>query len=281
MDLLKIEEKSSLIELIYDADKSLMPGDDLGEAIVGMTTCLKIAGRAALIDFSGVYVYPIEEGSIKTTFAYIKDNHEKVIVDVGGNVVGGLILGAFGLIGTYGLATLKNPSGEVLAGVDKKVIEMCMNRDFRKSVSKIAQPLNEVNQKATIKFGSKGYEITCDNQYKFINDDQEKILPELKNGEQVSLIGRLTRMNMVPKNDLGFEYKGRVLSVAPMDDEKNVADEYHQYTPLPQVRIVGIVVRATEYEAPSLRVIRMEDVKDDQLEMFEDDSKATSSSQKN
>lgn len=267
--LFTTDDEVTRVELTYEADKSLMPAKDLGEAILGMTTCLKIAGRVTKIDFEDVYVYAIEEGSVKTFFVYVRRNQNRLIADVGTNVVGVAIVGAFGLIGTYGLAALKSPSGDMLKGAEKNAITLCLSADFRRSVVKIARPINEINKKVTIKFGDKGYEITCDNQYKFTNEDEDPILPELRNGETVSLSGTLTRMNMVPKNDLGFSYKGKIISLSPLDPDKNVATEYHQYTPLPQVIVTGVIVRENDFEIPRIKVIRMDKPKNDQIQMFD------------
>lgn len=268
------DSENLIFNLIYDADRSFMPAKDLGEAIIGMSTCLRIAGRVSLLDFEDIYIFPIEVGSVKTPFGYItKKDGKAIIIGAAGGLASSLIFGSLSSIGQWGLAALKNPSGEILNKVDKKVLELCMNSDYRKSISKIAQPINEQNQKVTIKAGNKGYEITCENQYKFIHEDQEPILPELRNGETVTLKGQLTRMNMVPKNDLGFLYKGRTLSIFPNDPEKNVALEYHQFTPLPEVVVTGIVVRDTDYEVPKLKVIKMEAPKDLQQNLFEENTK--------
>jgi hypothetical protein len=267
--LFDMADDKTPLELIYAANINKMPAKDLGEAIIGMTMILKIAGRAAAIDFEDVYVYPIQEGSVKTLLVYVKRNKNKLIAEVGVLVVGAMILNSFDLIGKFGIAALKNPEAEVMTTVDKKVLELCMNADYRKSVSKIARPVNEENERVTIKVSKDSYEITRENQYKFITEDEEPILPELRNGETVNLVGRLTRMNM-ENNDLGFDYHGRKLSIYPSDPEKHVAIEYHEFTPMPLVVVTGIVTRNSDYEAPRLKVIKMDEFKPTQENLFEE-----------
>jgi hypothetical protein len=271
--LFDTEERFSPVELIYDADRSLMPAKDLGEAIVGMSIALKIAGRVSLLDFEDVFIYPVQEGSVKSYFVYIKKNKNLIITQINIIVVSQVLISSLNLIGHFGLSAFKNPSTEVISGIDKKVLSLCMNADFRKSIVKIAKPINEINQKVTIKIINKSYEITCDNQYKFLLEEDDPILPELKNGEEVSLVGKLTRMNMVPNNDLGFDYKGRILSLTPRDEDKNVATEYHQFTPLPRVVVSGIVVRKSDFEVPRIKVISMNEVNNNQINIFGSEKK--------
>lgn len=266
-DLFKIEDNTSQIELIYDANRSLMPAKQLGEAIVGMSNCLRIVGRTSRLEFSDVYVYPLEEGSVKTILVYLKKNKTSIVLGIGFTVT--LLNDSLQLIDRFGSSAFKSPSADMLQGVDRRVAYICANTEFRRSLEKVAQPINEANQKVTIKYSNKTFEINCDNQYKFLLEEQIKIFPELINGKTVELVGRLTRMNMVPNNDLGFEYKGRRLSLTPLEEEKDVATEYHQFTPLPQVKVTGVVVRSSEFELPSIKVIRMDEVTVNQIVMFD------------
>jgi len=271
-----IENESVLnIELIYDAEKSLMRAVDLSEAILGMSTCLRIAGRSASLDFEDVYVSPLEEGSIKAVFKFVKRDRRDLIVGTVSGTTSGilviLIVGSFQLIGQQGLAALKNPNAETMASVDKKVLELCMNSDYRKSVTKVARPINEVNQKVTIKVDSKSYEINCDNQYKFITEDEDPILPELRDDETVEIAGRLTRINL-DQNDLGFEYKGRKLSIYPEDPDKAVGKEFHQFLENPVVTITGVVVRDSDFLVPKIKVLKMEEYKPAQISLLDEDA---------
>ncbi len=257
-----------------------MRATELGDAIVGMATCLRITGRSATLDFEDIYVSPLEEGSIKTVFSFATKNKRELIVSTfggaAGMVLGTLLLAPFQLIGQYGLAALKNPSAEVMTTVDKKILELCMNADYRKSVTKVAQPINEINQKVTIKVDNKGYEINCDNQYKFITEDEEPILPELHNGETVTITGRLTRINL-DQNDLGFEYHGRKISISPEDSEKAVGKEFHQFLENPVVTIIGKVVRDDDFSIPKIRVFEMHEYESAQTSLL--DNKASESAQ--
>lgn len=274
--LFDLKDDTTPLELIYAANLNKMSAKDLGEAIVGMSTILKIAGRAAGIDFEDVYVYPIQEGSVKTLLIYIKRNKNKLIADVGVVVVGTIILNSFDLIGQLGLTMLKKPDAHILTMVDKQILELCMNAEYRKSVTKVARPLNLENKKVTIKVAQDSYDITCETQYKFITEDEEPILPELRNGQIASLTGSLTRMNM-RNNDLGFEYHGRTLSIFPNDHKKNVATEYHQFTPLPLVTVTGEVVRESDFVVPKLKVIKMDEAKNEQTRMFDNNASDSAS----
>ena len=270
--LFKIEEDDKPFEMVYDADRSLMPANYLGDAILGMSTVLKIAGRSMKVDFEDVYVYPVKEGSVKTLFVFVKRTRGKQeFTPLGATVVGGLIVLSFQFIGEYGIAALKNPSAEIMAKVDKQVLELCMNADYRKSVTKIARPIGDENQNVKIKVDSKGYEIDCNNQYKFIDDEEEPILPDLKNGEKVSLPGTLTRMNLV-NNDMGFNYEGNALSIIPNDPKKSVAEEYHQFLPIPRVIVTGIVTRDTYVEMPKIKVISIVEANSTQTSFLDGDA---------
>lgn len=279
--MLITESESELIfELIYDANKSMMSSRDLGEAILGMSTCISVVGRSAKLDFESVHIFPIEHGSIRTLYTFVKRNKDEIIVQTISASLGGVIiagfLGAVALIGQHGLPALKTPCGEILKSANAAVIELCTNAEFRRSITKIARPVNELNQKVIIKVNENSYEINCENQYKFLTEDEEEILPELQNGETVSLIGMLTRMNM-RNNDLGFEYHGKTLSISPVDPDKNVATEYHQFTPLPQVQVMGIVARDNAFVVPRLKVIKMSVPENIQPELFKDNKKELAS----
>lgn len=278
--LFENDERELIFELIYDANRNLMSAKELGEAILGMAACMSIAGRTVQLDFESVHVYAIGEGSVKTRFTFTRREQRTIYIAAVGSALGNILsttfLGTFTLIGQYGLPALKSPTVEILEKVDKKIIDMCTNADFRKSVTKIALPINELNQKVTIKIDGNSYEINCDNQYKFITEDEELILPELRNGETVKLVGTLTRMNM-KNNDLGFEYHDKTLSISPSNPEKNVATEYHQFTPMPRVNVTGIVIRNSDYEVPKLKVISMSEFTEAQTALFDNTEDSSSS----
>lgn len=263
--LFEIEDAISSIDLIYDADRSLMPARDLGEAIVGMANCLRIVGRIALLEFSEVYVYPIEEGSVKTKLVYINKHKKQIIVGIGFTVT--LLNESLQLINRFSAGAFKAPTIEMIQGVDKKVRDICTSTEFRRSLEKVAQPLGELNQKVTIKYGEKGFEINCDNQYKFLLNKEEPILPELINGETVELEGEITRINK-RQNDLGFEYKGRAIAITPIDEDKSSAD-YHRFLEVDKVWIKGVVFRSDLYDMPRIKVIEIRESNPKQIGMFD------------
>ncbi len=127
----------------------------------------------------------------------------------------------------------------------------------------MAKPLSEVVQSATIKYGDQSLEITCENKYKFYDIEDEEILPELKDGMQVTLNGEITRINK-RSNDLGFNYRGKALSVSPLDTEKNIAD-YHKYLAADEVQITGLISRTSSFESPKIKIIEITTMSEDQL----------------
>lgn len=254
--LFSTDMNAFVTELTYDADKSRMPSEELANAILGMTTILKIAGRGAALDFDDVYLTPFEEGSITTPFRFIKKNGDQIMVNATGNVVSTIILGSFTLIGTYGLHSLTSPKADMFKGINPKIVNVCLNAKYRDAVDKVAKPVSEINQKVTIKIGKEGnYEINCENQVKFLKSETE-ILPDLKNGMEVSLPGRLTRLNLDPYNDLGFEYKSKRLSLTPLDENESIV-KYHDFLPTPYVTVHGIVDRVSMYDVPTIKVTDM------------------------
>ncbi len=231
---------------------------------MGMDYCLRQAAVVGLLDFDDVYIYPIEEGSVKTTLVYVKKNPWKVVERT--SYVATILSTAIFLIGNFGAGNFKIPTKEILDAVsDRKVLELCRGYEFRKSLQKVAQPVSEYNETAKIIIGEKTIEINCDNKYDYyVGKENEKILPELVNGETVDLEGQIFRIN-TDTNDLGFKYKGRRISVSPINEEESTA-QFHQFLELKKVKIKGVVIRESEYEVPSIKVIKI--TEEDQLNLF-------------
>lgn len=264
-------ENNLPLELTYTAKDNQMSASDLGEAIIGMSTMMRITGISAGLEFEDVFIYTVEPGSVKTLFVLVKRTRsgKKELTNLGGTVIGGLIILTLQLIAEQGITLLKNPDSEILKTAEKRVLELCMNSLYRDSVGKIAKPLNEENEKVIVKSGDVSCEITRQSKYKFIDEGKELILPELRDGETYRLAGTLTRMNM-KNNDLGFEYHGRTLSIFPADPEKHVANEFYQFLPTPEVIVTGAVVRRSYYEVPKIKVQVMEQFKVEQKMLFGD-----------
>lgn len=263
--LFEIETSSSEILLIYSATNSAMPARELGEAIIGLEACLKEVAKISALYYEGIYIEPIETGSIKTKLVYIK-KHPWVVV-VGIDLVANLFNNSFQLIDRFGANSFKNPQKEVLEAIaDKRVLDLCRSFEFRNGLQKVAQPLSEENQKVQIAISDKTLEITCENKYHFYVDQQdEPILPELKNGEEVTIDGEITRINK-KLNDLGFIFKGYTLNVSPLDKEKNTT-KFHGYLELDKVRLKGIVIRNSEYEVPKIKVMEISSIENPQQKL--------------
>lgn len=263
--LFNVEATPSEILLIYSANNNAMPAKELGEAIIGLEACLKEVAKIGALYYEGIYIEPIEIGSIKTRLAYIKKIPFKIIVEIG--IVAALFNDSFQVIDRFGANNLKNPSKEILEQInDKRVLDLCRSFEFRNGLQKIAQPLNEENNKAQIIISDKTLQITCENKYHFYVDKQEEpILPELINGEEVTIEGEITRINK-KLNDLGFIYKSYTLNVSPLDKEKSTA-KFHEYLEMDRVKLTGIVIRDSEYEVPKIKVINITPIENPQQKL--------------
>jgi hypothetical protein len=272
IEMFEDTEHEIIFELIYDADKSIMPAKDVSEAIAGMATAMAITGRITKFDFESIYVFPPEHGSYKLKFAFSKKEQRIVYLAVAAgalsNVISTVFINALSLFGEYTITAFKHPNGDMVANVQKEVVELCNSNEFRKSVTKFASPISEYNQKLTVRADGKTYEIDCNNQYKFIQEEDETILPDLHDGQQYTLHGKLTRMNL-ESNDMGFLYMGRKLSILPADPEKRVGKEFNQFLENPDVLITGVVVRNSYTVVPIIRVLNMvQFVPPAQVDMF-------------
>lgn len=265
------------ITLTYSGDGGAMPAKDLGEAILGLESCLVELAKVSNLVYEEVYIYPISKGSVKTTVVYIKKHPWKVITGVG--LVADLLVNSLTLMERFGSSSLKTPNAEIMAAAsDPRVLEVCRNFNFRNGAERIARPLNEENTTATITITDNNFTIKCENKYKFYASGEEKILPELKNGDKVTLIGPITRINK-KTNDLGFEYKGHTLSISPMDEEESAA-KFHEYLDMDEVELTGIVDRNTDYELPRIKVIKISQILREQQNIFATDEENISNPNK-
>lgn len=231
-----------------------------------MSQCLKEAANLANLDFDDVFILPIEQGSVKTIFIFIQNksgsNAWQVVVGLG--VVFALVNDGLSVIDKFGATSVKEQDLAVIETItDPRVLKLCQSSSFRNGAKDVVQPLSEVNQKVTIKYGENSFEIDCDSKYKFYESDNEEILPELKEGDVVTLSGEITRINK-KTNDLGFVYKGKSLSLSPNDGEKSIAD-YHHFLTAEQVTVNGIVSRGNKYETPKVKIIDIYSSEQDQL----------------
>jgi hypothetical protein len=253
------------INLTYFPRENGLRAEDLGEAILGMRLCLKEAASIASLDYDNIYVLPIQQGSVRTVFVYVIENPWKVIVTL--DLIANLLNNSVGLIQHFGIDRIKNPDPEVLGSITQKgVLELCQSKDYRIGVQGIVTPLNELNEKAEITISRERITITCDNKYKFYEDETEVILPELVNGEAVNLRGEVYRINK-SSNDIGFLYKGKSLKVIPMDPEVGVSN-YHEFLRNEEVMLSGIVVRDSLHETPRIRLTEISNVADNSQESF-------------
>lgn len=243
-----------------------MKASELGEAILGMSQCLKEAGHLALLDFDDIFVLPIERGSVKTIFIFIRNQQgiSKWDMVVGLGVVFALVNDGFSIIERFGANQVRQQNTEVIQAItDDRVLKLCQSSSFRNGAKEVAQPLSEINEKVTIKYGKESFEINCDNKYQFYETDEQEILPELIDGQEVTLHGEITRINK-KTNDLGFVYKGKALSVSPIESDKNIAD-YHDLLTSDEVVVNGIVSRSSKYETPKIKIVDIHSNEENQL----------------
>lgn len=82
----------------------------------------------------------------------------------------------------------------------------------------------------------------------YVGDEKEKILPELIDGEEVTLTGVVTRANESSQS-IGFQYNGHILTCKPqtgktLADFKNLLiSQNHKYLYVPFMDLTGIVER--------------------------------------
>jgi hypothetical protein len=259
--LFKVNGIDSKLYLIYSANENSMPANRFGTAIIGFEMCLREAAKIGLLNYDEILIEPIEKGSIKSILKFVKKNSlGSTLVTI--DLIINLFNNSFQLIDRYGAASFKNPDAKVLAEIkDVKVLDLCSSYDFRYGLQKIAEPIDEVNQKVEIVIGDNTLKITCDNKYKFFVDrEQNPILKDLKDGHEVSLDGEITRINK-KYNDLGFAYKGFTLSVSPNEKENSIA-LFHEYLEMDKVTLRGIVSRDNEYEVPKIKVLSVKKYQD-------------------
>lgn len=240
---------------MYSVEQSGMRASELGEAILGMSQCLYEAGHVALLNFDDIYVLPIEHGSVKTIFIFIRNQQgiSRWDIVVGLGVLFALINDGFSIIERFGANQVRQQSFEVIQAInDERVLKLCQSSSFRNGAKDVAHPLSEVNEKVTIKYGEKSFEIICDNKYQFYESDNQEILPELTDGQEVTLHGEITRINK-KTNDLGFVYKGKALSVSPSEPDKSIAD-YHVFLTAEEVIVRGLVSRVSMFEVPKIKI---------------------------
>ncbi|MBP9819113.1 hypothetical protein KBC79_00020 [Candidatus Woesebacteria bacterium] len=261
------QNTSSKVFLTYFTPDSAIKADDLGQAIIGMRQCLRKAAIEAHLDFDDVFVLPVEEGSVKTIFIFIKNEINQVKKDkitvftvvVGIDIVANLLVNSLQLIKEFGADQVKHPNSEIAQAVsDPRVLSLCQDVNFRKGAQDIASPLSEVNKKAKITVSDKEFTIECDQKYQFYENDNEKILPELVDGTVVTLKGEVTRINK-KYNDIGFSYNGKTISVVPENTDESVV-EFHEALKKDEIYLTGRVQRSSEYEAPKIILHSVSDV---------------------
>ena len=250
-------QETGVIELVYSSDVG-MKALDVAEAIRGMQAMLKEAGALeGLKDFE-VFVYPIEQGSQKIIFKYVKKTGA-VIVYIGG--VFGFFTGGLDLIERFGANTAYHQPQEVInAASNAKILELCKNKNFIEGSKKIVEPISsEVKVSVRYKDTNQEVEITCDSKEKFeetLSENEDMILPDWQNGAPVSIVGELTRINK-GYNDIGFKYKDMTLVVKPLSPEEKVS-AYHALLDEEQVFLQGIVIRNSYFEKPEIKFERLE-----------------------
>lgn len=263
--LFSINHDDGSIILIYSADNSTMPAKDFGQAMLGFETCLREIAKFSGLYQEGIYVEPVEFGSLKTKFHYIRKNPWVIVVGL--DIIVNLLNNSVQLIDKFGASNFKNPQKEILEQIsDKKVLDLCRSYEYRSGLQKIAQPLNETNQKVQIVIGNEKTEINCENKYQYyVDKENEPILPELINGDEVTINGEITRINK-KVNDLGFIYNGYTIGVSPLDKERSTSN-FHEYLEMDRVELTGIVIRNSDFQVPKIKVIAIKQEEDDQLNL--------------
>ena len=274
--MFETSEHELIFELIYDADNSIMPAKDLSEAIAGIASAMSITGRVTKLDFESIYVFPPENGSIRLRLGFSRRDQRVIylatVSGALGNIISSTFLGALTLFNQHTITAFKNPNGDMLSNISSEVATLCTSNDFRKSVTKFAKPVSEINQKLTVKVEGESFEIDCNNQYKFIQEESELILPDLHDGQQYTLHGKVTRMNL-ETNEIGFLYMNKKVKLVPADKEKKVGQEFSEFLKTPDVLVTGIIERKSYTEPPKIKVVGIQEyVPPSQATIFYDDT---------
>ena len=254
---------NGFIELVYPPSEG-MNAKEIGEAILGMQTCLREAAEIAKIDDFEVIIFPAERGSFKTIFAFTKKNGWKIIVGI--DFVFHLINGGFDLVEHFGANKAHNPDKETIErAMNVEVLDLCKNKNFILGSQKIVSPLKETVQKVEIRYRENETEIKCENRQKFFEElEKEEILPELKNGETINIAGEIVRINK-EYGDLGFRYKDRTIKSSPIDNSSVI--QYHNLLEEDQVLLCGMVIRENNFETPQIKIISIKKIKDSQKQL--------------
>ena len=261
------ENGNGLISLIYPPDEG-MYAKSVGEAILGMQLCLEEIAKVAKLDDLEIVVFPVEDGSFKTVFAFLKKDGWKIVVGL--DIVFNLFNNGFDVIEHFGANKAHNLDTEVLQYVqDPNVLALCRSKNFIYGSQKIVGPLSEEVQKVEIRYGEGKLEIKCENKQKYFEElEKESIFPELRDGEEVTIAGEITRINK-GYDDLGFKYKDRTLKCTPFDSEIS-ATQFHEFLEENQVLLTGVVKRSGPYDLPELKVISISKIESqNQASMFE------------
>lgn len=265
--LFEVKHGDGKIFLIYQANENSMPADEFGKAIVGFESCLREAAKIGLLYHEGIFIEPIEVGSVRSVFKYVKKNPLAVVVAI--DLVVNLFNNSFQLIDRFGADSFKNPHKEILEQVtDKKILELCRSFEFRNGLQKVAEPVSDLNQEAEIIIGENNLKITCKNKYQFyVNKEDSPVLPNLVNGEEVFISGEITRINK-RLNDIGFLYDGYTLNISPIDKEKSVA-LFHEFLDTDKASVRGIVIRDSEFQVPKIKVLDIEKYNNPQASLLD------------
>lgn len=258
-DALKLFRNSNenLLELVYSTGDG-MEAEELGRAILGMKICLEEAAKIYGSKDFNIIVLPIEKGSVKTLFIFVRKNHWKMIIAA--DIIINLMNNSLDLIQQYGVNKSYYQPKEVIDNVQNlKILDLCRNRNFIKGSQEITHPLEESVQKLQIKYNGQSFEINCENRQKFFEEiEEDPILPELENGTEVQLFGEIIRINK-ESNDLGFRYKDRTLKGILFKNEEDITI-YHDLIKENQVRLKGVVVRESMFKTPQIKIISIDKI---------------------
>ena len=260
------ESGNGLIEMIYPPDNG-MNAKEIGEAILGMQVCLDEVAKILKIDDLEVIIFPVQHGSFKTIFAYVK----KGVIVLGG--IGNMFAflnGGFDLIDRFGANEVNNTTNSVVNVINNpNLVELCKSKNFIYGAQKVVAPLRESVNKVQIKYDDNSFEINCENKDKFFEElGDEYLFPELVDGQNTTIAGEITRINK-ESSDLGFKYKGRILKGKPLNKEISIST-FHEFLDENQVLLTAQIKRSSAFELPELKIIGISKIShDDQLNLFE------------
>jgi len=246
---------TGIIELVYSSNRG-MESEEIADAIIGMKALLKEAGNIHGFKNFDVYVFPIEKGSQKLIFKFIKKNAGYAVITAL-LTLPSTLNDSFELIEKFGANKAHHqPIDVISAAANTKALELCQSTDALNGLQKVTAPVSkEIKVSVRYKDSDQEVEVTCESKQKFQQpldeSTREMILPDWEDLRQVAIVGEITRINKEYK-DIGFKYKNLTLKATPLNKDILVSS-FHALLDEDQVYLKGLISRDSYYDKPEIK----------------------------